>query len=168
MNEYGPTIPTPRCAAHDGAHSVYQGHCVAVGAQVPRPLAFRARPVICRECGADQDVVKLGTGRTMFLTAGTDQRHWHPAPPRVELDEDSLARAIVAASRATREQRYQERREREAHAAGVERLSFPEPAAIATTTAAAAADPPAPGSAPQDIPTATIWSPGPDDGCAGR
>lgn len=111
-HDYGPTLPAPPCETHEGLHRTYQGQCYAFGSQVARPARFHRRPVVCDECGDELDVLKLTEGRVILLTAGTDRRHHHPPrpAPRVEIDEDGLAEAIVRASRATREERRSYRR----------------------------------------------------------
>lgn len=153
MIEYPPTEPAPRCRAHGGIHATYLGACFAFGGDVERPARFHSRPVVCQVCGGDQDVLKLPGGRVVLLTAGTDRRHYHPPreAPRVEIDTDALAQAIVRASRATREERRQER-------------------ATVPQSAPERPDGAVPQNAPHDaatapeIPTVTVWSPESADG----
>lgn len=86
------------------------GECYAMGREVPRPYTFAF--LRCRECGAEVTHRReRATGRTVILEPGTDTEHRHaPAVPgRVELDVDSLAGAIVRASRAAREERRADR-----------------------------------------------------------
>lgn len=90
-----PTTPAPRCEAHDGEHALYLGACYAFGAQVKRPASFRARPIFCQICGAEQDVVKLPGGRVLFVTAGTEDRHYH-APDRAADKLDAVAEGLGA------------------------------------------------------------------------
>lgn len=99
------------CIEHRGAHGMLNGACVRVGREVPRPYSFRAG--VCLDCGLELDLkVENRTGQVTRLEAGTDTRHWHAPAPRVELDQDALAGAIVAASRAARTERRQEQPQR--------------------------------------------------------
>lgn len=92
------------CVEHKGAHGMAYGACVRVGREVPRPFTFKAG--VCLDCGLSLDLrIENRTGIVTRLEAGTDTRHWHAPAPRVDLDQGALAGAIVAASRATREQR---------------------------------------------------------------
>lgn len=81
-----------------------------------------------------------------------------PSPPiRVEIDEERLASAIVAASRATRDERRAERRVETAVVAGrAVRRDAPPPGPDEPRD-----DPPS-----RTIPTVTVWSPGMDDGAS--
>lgn len=90
-----PTTPAPRCEAHNGAHALYLGACYAFGAQVKRPASFRARPIFCQTCGAEQDAVKLPGGRVLFVMAGTDDRHYH-APDHAADKLDLVAEGLGA------------------------------------------------------------------------
>lgn len=97
------------CTAHKGRHGVYLGNCVAMGRDVPRPYTFR--PSVCETCGADIDLRRSAAdGTTERLVAGTDRRHQHAPPVAVTFDPDELAGAIVAASRAARQERQPEPR----------------------------------------------------------
>jgi hypothetical protein len=133
--DYAPTTPADRCTAHDGAHPIYLGQCVAIGEaahryevqQLDAKGAGRAclphqglhlyvrgfcvtpgqrsasRWGICPQDGCRIEVearLDIQTGRVQRYDAETGDRHWHPPAPRVELDQDVLAAAIVAASRA--------------------------------------------------------------------
>lgn len=93
------------------------------------------------------DVEKMEGGRVVLLTAGTDRPHVHPSRPRVEIDEDRLASAIVAASRSVRE----------AHRAASQPPAQPAPPPQQRTD-------PTPTEGERTIPTVTVWSPGTDDG----
>jgi hypothetical protein len=143
----GPFRP---CVLHEGRHLYVRGFCVSPG----RRYAYRYGRCADDGCGVEVcNRLDVLSGRSEALDAGTDLPHRHLPPVRVELDEERLAAAIVAASRATRAERR----------------------ATSTQTSPDSSDrPPAPpGSAPgieaaavahTPIPTVTVWSPGPDDG----
>lgn len=98
------------CVAHQGRHISYLGECFAFGKTVPRP-----RPIKCHVSGCDE---------APYI------RHDHPQQVQVvAFDEEKLANAIVAASRATREER---RAETQAHqpqqpSAGIPRADLTDP-----------------------------------------
>lgn len=102
---YGPTEPAPRCEAHQGLHAIYQGACVAVGAQVPRPFKTSRYSWECAGCGAHVYGLTVPGGRRFLMDERYGDPHVCPPPVRVQVDEDALASAIVRASRATREER---------------------------------------------------------------
>lgn len=113
------------CVAHQGMHCWYLNGCQALPPQRSR--------------------------WERYLTS----RDPSPEPPpaiRVEIDEERLATAIVAASRATRE-------ERRVSATPQEPVVRQQPACVLPTE-------PNP-SHERTIPTVTVWSPGPDDGAGG-
>ena len=90
------------CKRHDGKHQDVHGQCVHWGA----PAALR--PGHCPEAGCGAEVMRrldLSNGRVTTLEAGSDLPHQHGAPIRVELDPETLASAIVSASRAARQER---------------------------------------------------------------
>lgn len=92
------------CTAHQGRHGVLDGRCVLMGADVPRPFTFRPGGV-CADCGASLDVMRArGERRAMVVLAGTTTPH-RCRRPAVDLDADTLAEAIVRASRAARQDR---------------------------------------------------------------
>lgn len=108
---YGPTEPAPRCEAHAGEHAVYQGACIAVGAQVPRPLLFSRWAWAC-VCGQRvSGVIDQSTMRQTLINEPSGTTHECPPALRVRLDEEALASAIVRAARASREERRQGPRE---------------------------------------------------------
>lgn len=117
------------CVAHKGAHTFYLDGCHAL----PKQRAPFTNPLPrCREDAACR------------LAHGT---HVHAPPTRIEIDVESLAEAIVRASRSTRTERHQE-----------------------TTPAPRQAPPDAhesPSQPAPSIPTVTVWSPGMDDGTGG-
>jgi hypothetical protein len=141
----GPFRP---CVLHAGRHLYVRGHCINPG----RRYAYRYGR--CPEDGCAVEIcnrLDVVSGRTERLDAETDRPHAHAAPVRVELDEERLAAAIVAASQALRDQRRPS-------------PSQPTPAPAADRPRqAAATEPPAPASG-ASIPTVAVWSPGPDDG----
>jgi hypothetical protein len=93
----------PDCKKHDGRHLDVHGQCVHRGA----PVALR--PSRCVECGAEtMRRLDLTDGTVTTIEAGSDQPHRHAAPIRVELDPETLASAIVSASRAARQERQQQ------------------------------------------------------------
>ncbi len=103
--EYGPTEPAPRCEAHDGAHALYLGHCVAVGAQVPRPFLFSRLSWYC-ECGRRvYGAVERATMRRWLLDEATGTPHECPPVVRVQLDERTLATALAGAFEEVRRHR---------------------------------------------------------------
>jgi hypothetical protein len=142
-----PIGPFRPCVLHEGRHLYVRGHCINPG----RRYAYRYGR--CPEDGCVVEIcnrLDVVSGRTERLDAETDRPHVHAPPVRVELDEERLASAIVAASAALREQRQSAAPQRSAPAtAGPPRTETPEP----PTTPPVAA-----------IPTVTVWSPGPDDG----
>lgn len=76
----------------------------AMGLAVPRP--FRWRFTRCERCGSDLDIrIDNATNVAETLTAGTDRPHRHDPAVVVTFDQDALAEAIVAASRAARKER---------------------------------------------------------------
>ena len=90
------------CKRHDGKHQDVHGQCVHWGA----PAALR--PGHCPEAGCGAEVMRrldLSNGRVTTLEAGSDLPHHHAPPIRVELDPETLASAIVSASRAARQER---------------------------------------------------------------
>lgn len=100
------------CTAHQGRHGVYEGRCVLVGAEVPRPFTFRAGGN-CGACGAEIDLrYERGKRSAVVLLSGTDTPHGH-SQAVVALDADELAAAIVSASRASRSERQPHRASRE-------------------------------------------------------
>jgi hypothetical protein len=117
------------CVAHRGAHAFYLDQCH--GGPAP------------------------GLSRHQRYLRSRDPSPEPPPPIRVEIDEERLAAAIVAASRATRE-------ERRLAAVGLERVAYepppddPPPSAQTTPPLARPASP---------IPTVTVWT---DDGSGPR
>lgn len=100
------------CTAHAGRHGVYEGRCVLVGAEVPRPFTFRAGGN-CGVCGAEIDLrYERGKRSAVVLLSGTDTPHGH-SQAVVALDADELAAAIVSASRAARSERQPHSQPRE-------------------------------------------------------
>lgn len=90
------------CKRHDGKHMDVHGQCVHWGA----PAALR--PGHCPEAGCGAEIMRrydLSNGRVTTVEAGNDLPHTHTAPIRVELDPESLAYAIVSASRMARQER---------------------------------------------------------------
>lgn len=70
----------------------------------PRRYAYRFGR--CAACGQPLDFRRDNrTGQVEPLDEGTDRRHAHAPPIEVQLDEQALAAAIVAASRALRAER---------------------------------------------------------------
>lgn len=81
-----------RCVRHDGRHLDVYGQCIHPGA----PVAIRVGP--CPACGDDVAFSRdLASGRVTVLEAGSDARHAHSAPVRVELDGQELAQGIAGA-----------------------------------------------------------------------
>lgn len=94
----------PPCVSHNGAHQSVWGQCVHHGA----PCVLR--PGRCAEDGCREPVMNrldLSSGRISVIEEGSDDRHAHPAPLRVEIDERGLAEAIVTAARSSRQERRQ-------------------------------------------------------------
>lgn len=92
------------CTAHQGRHGVVDGRCWIPAREQPQP--FRWRFTHCERCWASVDVrTEVRTGESITLSAGTDTPHWHEPPLTVSLDPAELAEAIVAASRAARQER---------------------------------------------------------------
>lgn len=137
------------CTAHQGRHGVYEGRCVLMGADVPRPFAFRDGGH-CGVCGVALDLrYERGKRSAVVLLAGTDTPHGH-SPAHVSLDADELAAAIVAASRAARGERQP-----------------PHRAPAAPQVASAVSQPTRQveaGVAVGEIPSVAVWSPGDGDG----
>ncbi len=97
-----PIGPFRPCTLHEGRHLYVRGHCISPG----RRYAYRYGR--CSEDGCEIEIcnrLDVLSGRTDRLDAESDHRHVHAPAQRVELDADAMATAIVAASRATREER---------------------------------------------------------------
>lgn len=104
----------PACIRHDGAHLNVYGQCVHRGA----PVAIRVGP--CPDAGCGRDVAfsrNLASGRVTVLEEGSDERHVHPLPIRVEIDQASLAEGIAGAIDGLMERRREERAARRENAA---------------------------------------------------
>ncbi len=136
------------CTAHAGRHGVYEGRCVLVGAEVPRPFTFRAGGN-CGVCGAEIDLrYERGKRSAVVLLSGTDTPHGH-SQAVVGLDADELAAAIVAASRAARSERQPQRVSAAPQLASAATRPTRQPEADVTVG---------------EIPSVAVWSPGDGDG----
>lgn len=126
----------PTCTKHDGRHLNVYGQCVHPGA----PVAIRIRP--CPDCERDVAFSRnLASGRVTVLEEGSDARHLHPLPVRVEIDEEGLAAGIAGALDSLMQRRREQR-------ATVKVSAAPEPAS----------DERGP---PTDFPDVEVWT---DDG----
>lgn len=112
--EYGPTTPAPRCEEHDGEHARYLGHCLAVGAQVSRPLILGSNSRLCACGGAVYDVIVRRTMRRVVMDYDTGSDHRCSLPPRVEIDEEALADGIAGALHGLMQRRSEQRATRPA------------------------------------------------------
>lgn len=131
------------CTAHAGRHGVYEGRCVLVGAEVRRPFTFRAGGN-CGTCGVELDLrYERGKRSAVALLAGTDTPHGH-STVAVDLDADTLAEAIVRASRAARQERQ------------------PHPQTPAHVAVAPVAQTPVAVAGEGEIPSVAVWSPDED------
>ncbi len=131
------------CTAHAGRHGVYEGRCVLMGAEVPRPFTFRPGGR-CGTCGVELDLrYERGKRSAVALLAGTDTPHGH-STVAVDLDADTLAEAIVRASRAARQERQ------------------PHPQTPAPVAVAPVAQAPAALAGGGEIPSVAVWSPDED------
>lgn len=142
-----PIGPFRPCTLHEGRHLYVRGHCINPG----RRYAYRYGR--CPDDGCTVEIcnrLDVMSGRTDRLDAETDRPHVHAPPIRVELDEERLAAAIVAASRAARQ----------ATAATLPAR----PVATRQPPAEGAPPPALPEQSGAPIPTVAVWSPGPDDG----
>jgi hypothetical protein len=96
-DSYGPTEPAPRCRAHGGEHAVLEGHCVAMGAQVPRPILFSRRSWTC-DCGRRvYSGIERKTMQHWLIDEASGERHDCPPPVRVEIDQEALTLGISGA-----------------------------------------------------------------------
>lgn len=138
------------CIEHRGKHGMLQGRCVLVGAEVPRPTRWHARPVSCQTCDMEQDVVKLRDGRVLHVEAGTDRIHRHP-PDQTAERMGAVATGLEALQETLAGLLLEQRQARRPEGQPLPQAP-PEPPR------------PAARSREQEIPTVTIWSPGSDDG----
>jgi hypothetical protein len=93
---YGPTEPASRCRAHAGEHAVLEGHCVAMGAQVPRPILFSRRSWAC-DCGRRvYSGIERKTMQHWLIDEASGERHDCPPPVRVEIDQEALIAGALA------------------------------------------------------------------------
>lgn len=106
---------TAKCTPHEGRHGVdYMGRCFVPARDRRDRQPYRWRFVTCETCGVSLDIrTDRVSGASETLLAGTDRPHRHEPPITVALDPEALASAIVAASRAARQERAPQRREPE-------------------------------------------------------
>lgn len=135
------------CTAHNGRHGVYEGRCVLMGAEVPRPFTFRPGGR-CGTCGVELDLrYERGKRSAVTLLAGTDTPHGH-STLSVDLDADTLAEAIVRASRTARQERQPQPQQGAVAAAPVQQANHPVRQPV-----------------PDAIPAVAVWTP--SDGVGG-
>jgi len=108
------TIPAERCTTHDGAHSLYQGECIAVGAQVPRPFKPSRFTHACPNCGRETYGLTVPGGRRFVMDADSGDPHACQAPARVAIDDEALASGIASALFGLMERRREQHQPRPA------------------------------------------------------